>query len=182
LLQYWRLNPNKRIVHRFGGRKKNCAKSKKSAADRSGRTMRRRSRRSRRLRRYRDNGGATDQRTQLSTARWPCVPNSRWQLSFMRCMGSSRSQAVKRTSDNAISNILIRLGGGQSGVTCQVHNSPNFTSTSSKIFDMWLACATLEEIAAAAFKRACAIRQRQGPRGRYLDPVARAAGLATHLA
>ena len=38
-------------------------------------------------RRYRDSGGATDQRTQLSTARWPCAPNSRWQLSLMRSMG-----------------------------------------------------------------------------------------------
>src|ERR1700730_18576885 len=66
-----------------------------AARGRGVRTMRRRSRRSRRLRRYRDNGGATDQRTQLSTACWPCAPNSRWQLSFMRCMGSSRSQAVK---------------------------------------------------------------------------------------
>jgi hypothetical protein len=116
--------------------------------------MRRRSRRSRRLRRYRDNGGATDQRTQLSTARWPCAPNSRWQLSFMRCMGSSRSQAVKRTSDNIKSNNLIRLGGGQYCVTCQMHNSPTSTGTSSKLFDMWLVCATVEEIAGADVKRA----------------------------
>ncbi len=133
-----------------------------AAASRSSRTMRRRSRRSRRQLSYRDNGGATDQRTQLSTARWPCVPNSRWQRSLMRCMGSSRSQAVKRTSDNTISNNLIRLGEGQSGVTCQVRNSPNFTSTSSKIFDMLLACATLEEIAAAAIKRAFDARYASG--------------------
>jgi hypothetical protein len=59
----------------------------------------------------------------------------------MRCMGSARSQAVKRISDNIKSNILIQLGGGQYGVTCQVRISPNFTSTSSKIFDMWLANA-----------------------------------------
>ena len=131
-------------------------------ANRSGRTMRRSSRRSRRLRRYRDNGGATDQRTQLSTARWPCVPNSRWQLSLMRCMESSRPQAAKRTSDNIKSNILIPLGGGQSGVTCQVHNSPIFASTSSKIFDMWVAGATLDEIAAVAIKRAFDARYASG--------------------
>ena len=68
----------------------------------------------------------------------------------------------QRASDNKKSNILIRLGGGQSGVTCQVHNSPNFTSTSSKIFDMWLACATLEEIAAVALKRAFDARYASG--------------------
>ena len=37
--------------------------------------------------------------------------------------GSSGPQAVKRTSDNIKSNLLIRLGGGQSGVTCQADNS-----------------------------------------------------------
>jgi hypothetical protein len=61
-------------------------------------------------RHYRDVGGTSDQRTQLSTARWPCAPNSRWQLSLMRsgmCSGSSGPQAVKRTSDNIKSNILI---------------------------------------------------------------------------
>ena len=60
--------------------------------------------------RYRDVGGTSDQRTQLSTARWPCAPNSRWQLSLMRSgtrSGSSGPQAVKRTSDNIKSNILI---------------------------------------------------------------------------
>src|ERR1700730_74195 len=133
-----------------------------AARGRGVRTMRRRSRRARRLRRYRDNGGATDQRTQLSTARWPCVPNSRSQLSLMRCMGSSRPHAVKRTSDNIKSNILIPLRGGQSGVTCQVHNSPIFTSTSSKIFDMWVAGATLDVIAAAAIKRAFDMRYTSG--------------------
>jgi hypothetical protein len=70
------------------------------------------------------------------------------------CMGSSRSQAVKRTSDNIKSNKLIRLGGGQYCVTCQMHNSPTSTGTSSKLFDMWLVCATVEEIAAAEVKRA----------------------------
>jgi hypothetical protein len=59
---------------------------------------------------YRDVGGTSDQRTQLSTARWPCAPNSRWQLPLMRSgmrSGSSGPQAVKRTSDNIKSNILI---------------------------------------------------------------------------
>jgi hypothetical protein len=133
-----------------------------AAANRNGRTMRRRSRRSRRQLSYGDNGGATDQHTQLSTARWPCAPNSRWQLSLMRGRGSSLSQAVKRTSDNIKSNILIRLGGRQSSVTCQMHNSPNFTSTSSKIFAMCLAWPTGEEIAAAALKRACDARYAGG--------------------
>jgi hypothetical protein len=69
---------------------------------------------------YRDTGGATDQRTHLSTALGPCAPYSRSQLSLMRFMGSPRSHAVKRTSDNIRSNILIWVEGGQSGVTCQV--------------------------------------------------------------
>jgi hypothetical protein len=43
--------------------------------------------------------------------------------------GSSRSQAAKRTNGNIKSNILIWLRRGQSGVTCQVPNSPSFTST-----------------------------------------------------
>jgi hypothetical protein len=78
---------------------------------------------------YRDTGGATDQRTHLSTALGPCAPYSRSQLSLMRFMGSPRSHAVKRTSDNIRSHILIWVEGGQSGVTCQVHNSPSFTGT-----------------------------------------------------
>jgi hypothetical protein len=126
-----------------------------AAANRNGRTMRRRSRRSRRHLSYGDNGGATDQHTQLSTARWPCAPNSRWQLSLMRGRGSSLSQAVKRTSDNIKSHILIRLGGRQSSVTCQMHKS-------SKIFAMCLAWPTREEIAAAALKRACDARYAGG--------------------
>lgn len=79
--------------------------------------------------RYRFTGGATDQRTHLSTALWPCVPYSRSQLSLIRCMGSPRSHPVKRTSDNIKSHILIWVEGGQSGVTCQAHNSPSFAGT-----------------------------------------------------
>src|SRR5580692_2244367 len=64
------------------------------------------------VRNYRDVGGTSDQRMQLSTARWPCVPNSRWQFSLMRsgtCSGASGPQAVKRKSNNIKSNILIWL-------------------------------------------------------------------------
>ncbi len=76
--------------------------------------------------RYRDVGGTSDQRMQLSTARWPCVPNSRWQFSLTRSgmfSGASGPQATKRTNGNIKSNILIWLRRGQSGRTCQVHNS-----------------------------------------------------------
>jgi hypothetical protein len=80
--------------------------------------------------RYRDDGGTSDQRMQLSTARWPWVPNSRWQRSLIRSgmrSGSSGPQALKRTSDNIKSNILIWLGGGQSGVACQVHFASRYS-------------------------------------------------------
>jgi hypothetical protein len=76
--------------------------------------------------RHRDAGGTSDQRMQSLTARWPWVPNSRWQLSLMRsgiCSGASGPQAVKRTSGNIKRNIRIWLRGRQSGPTCQAHNS-----------------------------------------------------------
>ena len=79
--------------------------------------------------RYRATGGAIDQRTHLSTAAWPCAPNSRSQLSLARCLGSPRSHAVKRTSGSRKSHILIWVEGGQSGAPCQAHNSPSSTGT-----------------------------------------------------
>jgi hypothetical protein len=98
---------------------------------------------------------------QLSTARWPCEPNSRWQFSLMRSgmfSGASGPQAVKRTSDNIKSNILIWLRGSQSGMTCQGHNSPSFTRTRAldfklmhypKLVEIWRSLPALSRRAAA---------------------------------
>jgi hypothetical protein len=52
----------------------------------------------------------------------------------------------QRASDNIKSNILIRLGGGQSGVTCKVH-FPELYPVPHPKSSTWPECATLEKIA-----------------------------------
>jgi hypothetical protein len=52
----------------------------------------------------------------------------------------------QRASENIKSNILIRLGGGQSGVTCKVH-FPELYPVPHRKSSTWPECATLEKIA-----------------------------------